>query len=118
MLDRSWYGRVLVERVEGFATPEEWGRAYDEIVGLERLHAADGMVLIKFYLHVSAEEQLKRFESRGADPVKRWKLTPDDWHNRSHRADYLEALEDMFARTDHEAAPGTWWRATPSATRA
>ena len=105
VLDRSWYGRVLVERVEGFATPEEWGRAYDEIVGLERLHAADGMVLIKFYLHVSAEEQLKRFESRGADPVKRWKLTPDDWHNRSHRADYLEALEDMFARTDHHAAP-------------
>src|SRR6185312_8138339 len=82
VFDRTWYGRVLVERVEGFATPEEWRRAYDEIVWHERLLARDGMVLIKFWLHVSAEEQLRRFEKRRDDPLKSWKLTPDDWQNR------------------------------------
>lgn len=105
VLDRSWYGRVLVERVEGFATEEQWRRAYAEIVELERQLADDGMVLIKFFLHVSAEEQLKRFEQRRDDPVKAWKLTPDDWHNRARRSEYIEALEDMLDRTDHEAAP-------------
>ncbi len=105
VLDRSWYGRVLVERVDGFATEEEWSRAYEEIVELEHLLVTDGMILIKFFMHVSAEEQLERFEKRGSDPVKQWKLTPDDWANREKRPDYLEALEDLFERTDHEAAP-------------
>ncbi len=105
VLDRSWYGRVLVERVEGFATPAQWERAYGEIVELERTLAAEGMVLIKFFLHVSEEEQLKRFEKRRDDPLKAWKLTPDDWENRSKRPQYLEAVEQMLERTDHEAAP-------------
>jgi AMP-polyphosphate phosphotransferase len=105
VLDRSWYGRVLVERVDNFATQAEWGRAYDEIAGFERLLTADGMVLIKFFMHISDREQLERFEKRRDDPVKAWKLTPDDWANRAKREDYLEAVEEMVERTDHEAAP-------------
>jgi polyphosphate kinase 2 (PPK2 family) len=105
VFDRSWYGRVLVERVEGFATPDEWRRAYDEIVWHERLLARDGMVLIKFWLHISAEEQLRRFEKRRDDPLKSWKLTPDDWQNREKRPQYLEAVEEMLRRTDHGEAP-------------
>jgi AMP-polyphosphate phosphotransferase len=105
VFDRTWYGRVLVERVDGFATPEQWHRAYDEIVELERSLAAEGMVLIKFFLHVSEDEQLKRFEARRDDPLKSWKLTPDDWENRRKRPQYVEAIEDMLERSDHEAAP-------------
>ena len=99
--DRSWYGRVLVERVDGFATHEEWDRAYDEIVQFERSLALEGAVVIKLWLHISAEEQLKRFESRRDDPLKSWKLTPSDWHNREQRAAYEIAAEEMFERTDH-----------------
>ncbi len=106
VLDRSWYGRVLVERVEGYATQEQWSRAYDEIVGFERMLAREGMVIIKFWLHVSDDEQLKRFRRRERDPVKRWKLTEDDWRNRGRREDYTEAIEEMFERTDH--ADGPW----------
>jgi polyphosphate kinase 2 (PPK2 family) len=105
VFDRSWYGRVLVERVEGFATPEQWQRAYGEIVEFERSLAMEGMVLIKFYLHLSEEEQLERFEKRRDDPLKAWKLTPDDWENRRKRPQYTEAIEEMLERTDHEAAP-------------
>jgi polyphosphate kinase 2 (PPK2 family) len=108
VFDRTWYGRVLVERVEGFATQEQWQRAYDEIVGLERSLAAEGTVLIKFFLHISEDEQLRRFEARREDPLKSWKLTPDDWENRSKRPQYLEAIEEMLERTDHKAAP---WQA-------
>jgi polyphosphate kinase 2 (PPK2 family) len=105
VLDRSWYGRVLVERVEGYATEAEWRRAYDEIVAHEAMLAAEGMVLVKLWLHVSPEEQLKRFEARAKDPLKSWKLTPDDWRNREKRPLYCEALEEMFERTDRPAAP-------------
>jgi polyphosphate kinase 2 (PPK2 family) len=105
VLDRSWYGRVLVERVEGYATRDQWSRAYDEIVGFERMLAREGMLMIKFWMHVSDEEQLKRFRRRDRDPVKRWKLTEDDWRNRGRREDYLEAIEDMFDGTDHEHGP-------------
>jgi polyphosphate kinase 2 (PPK2 family) len=105
VFDRTWYGRVLVERVEGFATPEQWRRAYDEIVELERSLAAEGTVLIKFFLHISEDEQLRRFEARRDDPLKAWKLTPDDWENRRKRPQYLEAIEEMLERTDHGAAP-------------
>jgi AMP-polyphosphate phosphotransferase len=105
ILDRSWYGRVLVERVEGYATEEEWRRAYPEIVDMERSLAAGGMVLIKFFMHISDEEQLERFEKRRDDPLKAWKLTEDDWHNRSKRPEYEDAVEEMLARTDHEASP-------------
>jgi polyphosphate kinase 2 (PPK2 family) len=105
VFDRSWYGRVLVERVEGFASEEEWRRGYGEIVELERTLVAEGMVVIKFFLHLSADEQLKRFEARRDDPLKAWKLTPDDWENRSKRRQYAEAIEEMLERTDHTAAP-------------
>jgi polyphosphate kinase 2 (PPK2 family) len=105
VLDRSWYGRVLVERIEGYATRDQWSRAYDEIVGFERMLAREGMVMIKFWLHLSGEEQLKRFRARERNPVKRWKLTDDDWRNRGRREDYAEAIEDMFASTDHEHGP-------------
>ena len=88
VFDRSWYGRVLVERVEGFATREQWLRAYDEINGFERTLADEGMILIKFWLHISADEQLKRFKRREKDPLKTWKLTDEDWRNREKRDEY------------------------------
>jgi AMP-polyphosphate phosphotransferase len=105
VFDRSWYGRVLVERVEGFATREQWLRAYDEINGFERTLVNEGMILVKIWLHVSDAEQLKRFERRKKDPLKSWKLTDEDWHNREKRPEYLEAVEDMIARTDETSAP-------------
>ena len=107
VLDRSWYGRVLVERVEGFATEPQWRRAYDEINDFERMLAAEGMILVKFWLHVSEQEQLKRFKARAKDPLKQWKLTDEDWRNRERRADYEHALEDMLSRTDTSWAPWT-----------
>jgi polyphosphate kinase 2 (PPK2 family) len=105
VLDRSWYGRVLVERVEGFATEEQWRRAYDEIAGFERSLVAEGMVLAKFWLHVSPEEQLARFEARSKDPLKNWKLTDEDWRNRDKRAAYEAAVEEMLEHTDVPDAP-------------
>jgi polyphosphate kinase 2 (PPK2 family) len=105
VLDRSWYGRVLVERVEGFATEEEWRRAYPQIVQWEAGLASEGLVLVKFWLHVSEDEQLRRFRARERDPLKRWKLTGEDWRNLSHRADYEQALDDMLDATDHTVAP-------------
>src|SRR5215204_6140916 len=94
ILDRTWYGRVLVERVEGFATEEAWQRAYQEIVDLETTLAAEGMILIKFWMHVSREEQVRRFEARRADPYKAWKLTDEDWRNLKKRPEYEAAVED------------------------
>ena len=105
VLDRSWYGRVLVERVEGLADEAVWRRAYEEIAGFERALALDGTVLIKFWLHISSDEQLRRFEARAADPLKSWKLTDEDWRNRDRRADYEAAVEDMLRWTDLPHAP-------------
>jgi polyphosphate kinase 2 (PPK2 family) len=105
VLDRSWYGRVLVERVEGLATEAEWQRAYPQIVQWEMGLATEGAILVKLWLHVSEDEQLRRFRARERDPLKRWKLTGEDWRNLSHRADYEEAVEDMLAATDHPTAP-------------
>jgi len=105
VFDRSWYGRVLVERVEGFASAEEWQRAYDTIVDFERSFAVESGVMVKFWLHVSEEEQLHRFEERQANPLRSWKITEEDWRNREKRAAYAEAIEDMLERTDHEHAP-------------
>jgi polyphosphate kinase 2 (PPK2 family) len=105
VLDRSWYGRVLVERVEGFATREQWLRAYDEISSFERSLADEGMILVKLWLHISDSEQLERFERRAKDPLKAWKLTDDDWRNRAKRAEYEQAVEDMIERTDQAYAP-------------
>ena len=104
VLDRTWYGRVLVERVERFATEEQWRRAYDEIVGLERTLALEGMIILKFWLHISPEEQLRRFKRRERDPLKRWKLTDEDWRNRDKRQEYEVAVEEMLERTDTEHA--------------
>jgi polyphosphate kinase 2 (PPK2 family) len=104
VFDRSWYGRVLAERVEGLATVEEWSRAYDEIVAYERMHADDGMIIVKFWLHISSEEQLRRFKRREENPLKRWKLGEADWRNRGRREEYEQAAEEMFERTDHDAA--------------
>jgi len=111
VLDRSWYGRVLVERVEGYATEEQWQRAYDEITGFERTLTAEGMIVVKFWLHISNKEQLRRFESRRDDPLRQWKLTPDDWRNRGQRAAYKRAIEDMLERTDTDFAP---WHVVPA----
>ncbi len=111
VLDRSWYGRVLVERVEGFATEREWRRAYEEIVDFERALCEEGMVLVKLWLHVSEEEQLRRFRQRERDPLKRWKLTDEDWRDLAHRADYERAVTDMLRRTDHPQAP---WQVIPA----
>src|SRR3954452_15530381 len=85
VLDRSWYGRVLVERVERFASKEQWTRAYGEINDFERALALEGTILIKFWLHISSAEQLRRFERREADPLRSWKLTDEDWRNRKRR---------------------------------
>jgi polyphosphate kinase 2 (PPK2 family) len=105
VFDRSWYGRVLVERVEGFATEEQWRRAYDEIVEMEGTLAAEGAIFAKFWLHISDAEQLRRFRRRANDPLKRWKLTPEDWRNREKRPQYVEAVEEMLERTDTLQAP-------------
>jgi polyphosphate kinase 2 (PPK2 family) len=107
IFDRTWYGRVLVERVERFASEREWRRAYWEIVDFERALCAEGMVLVKFWLHISEKEQLRRFRARDHDPLKRWKLTGDDWRNLSKRSDYERAVADMLRETDHDPAP---WR--------
>jgi len=107
VFDRSWYGRVLVERVEGFATREEWLRAYDEINHFEGGLTDEGMVLIKLWMHISDEEQEKRFKKREKDPLKQWKLTDDDWRNREKRSEYEVAVEDMLAATDQE--PSARW---------
>jgi polyphosphate kinase 2 (PPK2 family) len=105
ILDRSWYGRVLVERVEGFATIAEWQRAYEEINAFERMLADEGTVLVKLWLHVSDQEQLERFEAREENPLKRYKLTDDDWRNRGKRGAYGEAIEEMLERTGTDWAP-------------
>jgi polyphosphate:AMP phosphotransferase len=105
IFDRSWYGRVLVERVEGFATDLEWRRAYAEINAFEQQLVAYGIVLVKFWLHVSPEEQARRFQSRADFSYKRWKLTDEDWRNREKRGRYELAVNDMIERTSTPIAP-------------
>jgi AMP-polyphosphate phosphotransferase len=107
ILDRSWYGRVLVERVRRLASEAEWLRAYDDIAAFERMLAGDGTVLVKLWLEISPEEQVRRFKRRAKDPLRRWKLTDEDWLNREQRPEYESAVEAMLARTDQPAAP---WR--------
>lgn len=107
IFDRSWYGRVLVERVEGFASQDDWMRAYQEINDFERqLHEA-GYIVVKLWLAISQDEQLRRFEDREAKPFKRYKLTPDDWRNREKWALYELATTDMVDRTSSRHAPWT-----------
>jgi polyphosphate kinase 2 (PPK2 family) len=100
IFDRSWYGRVLVERVESLATEVQWRRAYQEINDFEHTLAEEGMIVIKLWMHMSHEEQLRRFVRRRDDPLKSWKLTDDDWRNREKRAEYDEAVRDMLRLTD------------------
>lgn len=111
VFDRSWYGRVLVERVEGFTPEDAWRRAYDEINQFEAMLAADGARMVKLFLHITPDEQLKRFRKRLRDPYKRWKLTAEDLRNRERRPLYEAAIQDMFERTDTAAAP---WHAVPA----
>ncbi len=101
VFDRSWYGRLLVERVEGLIDHDTVRRSAHEIVEFERSLVDNGVTIVKLWLHISEEEQLKRFNDRANDPLKHWKLTPDDWRNRSLRPAYLEALEDALEWTDH-----------------
>jgi polyphosphate kinase 2 (PPK2 family) len=105
LFDRSWYGRVLVERIEGYATKPQWKRAYDEIVQFERNLVLEGVIIVKFWVQISPEEQMRRFEKRRHDPLRRWKLTDEDWRNRDKIDRYNSAVEDMFTKTDHELAP-------------
>lgn len=105
IFDRSWYGRVLVERVDKLTRPEAWRRAYDEINGFEKLLTDDGVPVIKIFLHISAAEQRRRLEDRLATPYKRWKLTVDDFHNRAKRKQYMRAMNEMLDRTWTTTAP-------------
>ena len=107
IFDRTWYGRVMVERLEGFCTEEEWKRAYREINEFERQLVDFGMILAKFWIHIGQDEQLRRFEARRDTPLKSWKLTDEDWRNREKWGLYEEAVEDMLLRTSTLTAPWT-----------
>jgi len=107
VFDRSWYGRVMVERVEGFCTRDEWMRAFREINEFEQQWVDSGVVLLKFWLHIDQEEQLRRFENRMNIPEKQWKITDEDWRNREKWSRYLEAVDEMLLRTSTTYAPWT-----------
>lgn len=109
--DRSWYGRVLVERVEGFTPEARWRAAYDEINDFERMLTGDGTRVVKLFFHITSEEQLARFERRLLDPMKRWKLSYEDFRNRNRWAEYEVATDEMLARTSTKHAP---WRVIPA----
>lgn len=111
IFDRSWYGRVLVERVEGFATQQEWQRSYDEINQFEKMWTEEGAIILKFFLTLDKDEQLKRFEDREQNKDKQWKITDEDWRNREKWSLYLEASEDMIEKTHTEHAP---WLVIPA----
>ena len=112
IFDRSWYGRVLVERVEGFATEAEWGRAFDEINEFESHLVGHGTMLAKFWLHLSPEEQLRRFREREVTPYKRHKITEEDWRNREKWEAYEGAVNEMITRTSNP--PGAPWMLIPA----
>ena len=107
VFDRSWYGRILVERVESFATAPEWRRAYAEIRDFEEQLTAHGTLLMKFWLHIDKDEQERRFLQRRDNPYKNWKLTEEDWRNRAKWEDYEDAANDMIANTSTREAPWT-----------
>jgi polyphosphate kinase 2 (PPK2 family) len=109
--DRSWYGRVLVERVEGFAAASEWRRAYKEINEFEAMLLEDGVRLVKLFMHITPDEQMRRFRNRLTDPLKRWKLSYEDFRNRGRWKDYETAIEDMMEKTSARRAP---WHLIPA----
>lgn len=112
IFDRSWYGRVLVERVEGLTPEEEWRKGYRDIVDLERVLADDGHVIVKFWLHISKEEQRRRFKNLEKDPLEAWHVQPEDWAHHRRYDEYLVAVEEMLERTDTEWGPWTIVEAT------
>jgi len=107
IFDRTWYGRVLVERVEGFASEDQWGQAYSEIIDFEKQLIEHGILLLKFWINVTKEEQLERFDARKRTPHKRWKLTDEDWRNRNNWEKYSVAAHDMIQKTSTAVAPWT-----------
>ncbi len=107
IFDRTWYGRVMVERLEGFAKEHEWKRAYDEIKDMEEQWAEHGIAIAKFWLQIDKDEQLARFTARQADPMKQWKITDEDWRNREKWDAYEQAVNEMLVRTDTSYAPWT-----------
>lgn len=107
IFDRSWYGRVMVERIEGFCKEAEWKRAYREINYFERQMVDFGTILFKFWIHISKDEQLRRFESRSSDKLRQWKLTDEDWRNREKWDQYEEAVNEMLLKTSTMTAPWT-----------
>ena len=111
VFDRSWYGRVLVERIEELASPRDWRRAYQEINEFERTLNDHGTRVVKIFLHITPEEQLRRFRDRVLDPTKRWKLSYEDFRNRKRWADYEEAANDMFRETSTGYSP---WHLIPA----
>jgi polyphosphate kinase 2 (PPK2 family) len=111
IFDRSWYGRVLVERVEGITPKARWQQAYNEIVEFERALVDDEYIVLKFWLHISEKEQLRRFKAREEDPYRRWKITKEDWRNRDKWDDYVAAAEAMF---EHTSTPEVPWTIVPA----
>jgi AMP-polyphosphate phosphotransferase len=111
VFDRSWYGRVLVERVEGFASKRQWQRGYNEINQFERMMVVDGIRIAKCFLHITPAEQVRRFKDRLTNPFKRWKLSYEDFRNRSRWAEYEIAIEDMMEKTSTKDAP---WYLVPT----
>jgi len=111
IFDRSWYGRVLVERIEGYCAEADWMRAYDEINAFEKTLIDNGTQILKLFLHVSAEEQAARFRDRLTVPHKRWKITPDDFRNRLKRDDYAHAINTLLKKTHKRNAP---WMVIPA----
>lgn len=107
ILDRSWYGRVMVERIEGFARPDEWKRAFREINQFESQLIDFGTILFKFWINITKDEQLRRFEDRAADKLRSWKLTEEDWRNRAKWEPYEEAVNEMLLKTSTLKAPWT-----------
>jgi polyphosphate kinase 2 (PPK2 family) len=112
IFDRSWYGRVMVERVEGLIPESEWRRAYRDIVDFERTLADDGNIIIKFFMHISKQEQKKRFEKLSKDPLQAWHVSPEDWEHHRRYDDWLLAYEEAFERTESEWGPWTIVEAT------
>jgi polyphosphate kinase 2 (PPK2 family) len=112
IFDRSWYGRVLVERVEDITPKREWEQAYTDIANFERGLADDGYAVIKFFLHISKDEQRKRFEKIEKDPLERWRVQPEDWEHHKRYDDYILAIEEMLERTETEWGPWTIVAAT------
>jgi polyphosphate kinase 2 (PPK2 family) len=112
IFDRSWYGRVLVERVEKLTPNSEWNKAYQDIVEFERTIADDGYILVKFFLHISKKEQARRFHKLEKDPLESWHVQPEDWEHHKKYNRYLQAIEEMLERTGTEWGPWTIVEAT------